>query len=244
MDSGMHVRKLESESLYDSIRKKWAEKITGVNAPSYEQGTSSADHNRPSSLTTNIRPKGWALKTTKKPVRMTDRVKAYLVQKFDAGARSGLKADPVQVSREMKFAKDENGHSLFTPEEWRTAQQITSFFSRLSAVQRQKQVEESPLEDANEEIAEEDLEALESEIALDTLRIAVLLDTNVPRHPVQVGSKNICELSRAKKFNTLKIAELREIFQSLQLTVAGSPARKKSFIEPLEAYVKTCTCFQ
>lgn len=209
-----------------------------MNAPSYEQGTSSADHNRPSSSTTNIRPKGWALKTTKKPVRMTDRVKAYLVQKFDAGARSGLKADPVQVSREMKFAKDENGM------EWRTAQQITSFFSRLSAVQRQKQVEESPLEDANEEIAEEDLEALESEIALDTLRIAVLLDTNVPRHPVQVGSKNICELSRANKFNMLKIAELREICQSLQLTVAGSPARKKSFIEPLEAYVKTCTCFQ
>ena len=64
-------------------------------------------------------------------------------------------------------------------------------------------MEESPLEDANEEIAEEDLEALESEIAL-----AVLLDTNVPRHPVQVGSKNICELSRANKFNTLKIAEL------------------------------------
>ena len=244
MDSGKHVRKLESESLYDSIRKKWAEKITGVNAPSYEEGTSSADHNRPSSSITNIRPKGWALKTTKKPVRMTDRVKSYLVQKFDAGARSGLKADPVQVSREMKFAKDENGHSLFTPEEWRTAQQITSFFSRLAAVQRQKQVEESPLEDANEEIAEEDLEALESEIALDTLRIAVLLDTNVPRHPVQVGSKNICELSRANKFNTLKIAELREICQSLQLTVAGSPARKKSFIEPLEAYVKTCTCFQ
>lgn len=67
MDSGKHVRKLESESLYDSIRKKWAEKITGVNTPSYEQGTSSSDHNRPSSSTTNIRPKGWALKTTKKP---------------------------------------------------------------------------------------------------------------------------------------------------------------------------------
>lgn len=105
-------------------------------------------------------------------------------------------------------------------------------------------MEESPLEDLNEEIAEEDLEALESEIALDTLRIAVLLDTNVPRYPVQVGSKNICELSRANKVNTLKIAELREICRSLQQTVAGSPARKKSFIEPLETFVKTCTCFQ
>jgi len=39
---------------------------------------------------------------------MEDHVKAYLVQKFDAGARSGLKADPGQVSHEMKFAKDAN----------------------------------------------------------------------------------------------------------------------------------------
>ena len=32
MDSGKHVRELESESLYDSIRKKWAERLTRVNA--------------------------------------------------------------------------------------------------------------------------------------------------------------------------------------------------------------------
>lgn len=93
---------------------------------------------------------------------MEDHVKAYLVQKFDAGARSGLKADPVQVSLEMKFVKDESGHSLFRPEEWRTAQQISSFFSRLSAKQRQTQT--GQLEEVNKEIPEEDLEALESEI--------------------------------------------------------------------------------
>ena len=32
MDSGKHVRELESESLYGSIRKKWAERLTRVNA--------------------------------------------------------------------------------------------------------------------------------------------------------------------------------------------------------------------
>ena len=40
---------------------------------------------------------------------MEDKVKNYLMQKFDEGARSGLKVDPAQVSREMKFAKDANG---------------------------------------------------------------------------------------------------------------------------------------
>ena len=38
-----------------------------------------------------------------------------------------FKVDPAQVSREMKLAKDANGRSLFAPEEWRTAEQITSF---------------------------------------------------------------------------------------------------------------------
>ena len=72
---------------------------------------------------------------------MVKKAKDYLVQKFDAGTKTGLKADPVQVSREMKYVKDNSGQLLFKPDKWRTAQQITSFFSRLSALQkRQKQL--------------------------------------------------------------------------------------------------------
>lgn len=68
-------------------------------------------------------------------------VKAYLVQKFDTGCRSGQKADPVQVPREENIVKDDAGHLLFTRQEWRRARQINSFFSSLSAVQRQTQME-------------------------------------------------------------------------------------------------------
>ena len=78
-------------------------------------------------------------KTVKKPSRMEAHVEAYLVQKFDTGCRTGQKADPVQVAREMKIVKGDAGHLLFTPQEWRTAQQINSFFPTLSAVQRQTQ---------------------------------------------------------------------------------------------------------
>ena len=46
---------------------------------------------------------------------MEAHVKAYLVQKFDTGCRTGQKADPVQVAREMKIVKDDAGHLLFTP---------------------------------------------------------------------------------------------------------------------------------
>ena len=245
MDSRQHVRELESESGYDIIRKKWAETIFGVSVPSREEERSPACLDRRSSSNIEERPpKGWALKTTKRPSRMTDHVKAYLEQKFDTGSVSGLKADPTQVSHEMKFVKDKNGNLLFSPEEWRTAQQISSFFSRLSAIQRQRQTERGQLGEPRDEIPEEDLEALESEIVFNDLRQEVLRDMTMPHHPIEVGTRNVCELSRANKLQTLMLSELKEICESLQLAVVGSPARKKSFIEPLETYVKTCTCFQ
>ena len=40
---------------------------------------------------------------------MEARVKAYLVQKFDTCCRTGQKADPVQVARKVKIAKDDAG---------------------------------------------------------------------------------------------------------------------------------------
>ncbi|CAB4026770.1 Transposon Tf2-6 poly, partial [Paramuricea clavata] len=89
MDTGKHVRELESVSLM-----------------------------------------GWDLKTTKKRPRFGEKVKGYLIEKFQAGETSGNKADPQTVSREMKFKNDENGKLFFQPDEWKTAQQIKSFFSR------------------------------------------------------------------------------------------------------------------
>ena len=127
MDTEQHVRELESESLYDTIRKKWADTVTGVNVVSHEAGPSSQDQLHSPTTLKYHQLKGWALKTTKKPPRMEAHVKAYLVQKFDEGARSGQKADPLQVSREMKLVKDENGRALFKPDQWRTTQQINSF---------------------------------------------------------------------------------------------------------------------
>ena len=38
----------------------------------------------------------------------------------------------------MRVARDEIGKLCFAPEEWRTAKQIASYFSRLAATQRQQ----------------------------------------------------------------------------------------------------------
>ena len=56
---------------------------------------------------------GWALKATQKRPRIEEMVKAYLIEKFEAGERSGTKADPLSVSREMKFKRDDKGELVF-----------------------------------------------------------------------------------------------------------------------------------
>lgn len=39
MDTGKHNKEVESESLYDTIRKKWASRVTGVTVVGKRQQT-------------------------------------------------------------------------------------------------------------------------------------------------------------------------------------------------------------
>ena len=183
------------------------------------------------------RPLGWALKVTKRPTRMTDNVKTFLMEKFEEGVRTGNKADPVQVAREMKTLRNEEGQPTFKPEEWRTAQQISSLFSRQTAAQRHRAVDA-------EEIPDEDIEAAESEMALDTLRSLVMNDMGKPSHPIAVGDRNICELVRTNRLRSFKLAVLKEMCKQLHLTTTGPLSRKKTFFEAIEAFSESCTCFQ
>ena len=68
----------------------------------------------------------------------------------------------------------------------------------------------------SQEFMEEDpdLEALENEIALEDLRITVNLQVPAPQHPIVVPNRNLCKLSKAKKLDILKVAELREMCES------------------------------
>ena len=138
MDTGKHCLEVDCESMYDCIRRKWAGMVTGVTFAPDVPSTSLQAENSNAASASAPRPLGWALKVTKRPTRMTDNVKTFLIKKFEDGVRSEKKADPVQVhvAREMKALKIENGQPTFHPEEWRTAQQISSLFSRQTAAHR------------------------------------------------------------------------------------------------------------
>lgn len=236
MDTGKHVRKTEKESMYDSIRKTWADKVTGVkfvgrtgitNAPS----TQDQEESNPAEIEMTV---GWALKSTRTWTQMGEKVKAFLTDQFDSGATTGLKADPAQVAREMKQAKDKNGKLLFNPSEWRNAQQIKGFFSRLSA-KRKQQHGEIDLQD-------EDIEAYEAQESMESLRNVISEDMNAPSHPIIVVGKDLCQMSRDGKLNSLRIAELQSICQSLEIEVTEHKRRKRAYIQPIEEFLQTCSC--
>lgn len=79
-------------------------------------------------------PMGWALKsTTGTRKNLTVAQKSYLTEVFKTGERTGQKADPSNVARAMRRAKQSNGANIFEKSEFLTSQQIAGFFSRLTA---------------------------------------------------------------------------------------------------------------
>ena len=61
----------------------------------------------------NLR-QGWALKKSKKSKRFLIKVKWYLIDKFQVGQTTGNKIDPLQVSVDMRCARDEDGKRMFS----------------------------------------------------------------------------------------------------------------------------------
>ncbi|CAH3135241.1 unnamed protein product, partial [Pocillopora meandrina] len=142
--------------------------------------------------------------------------------KFEAGERSGTKADPLSVSREMKFKRDDKGELV--------QRQVETAGSQHAERHGDSQPE------VEEEMAD-DMEALEFETAMQNLRQAVYNDFKIPEHPIEVNQFNICKLIQEGKLKTLKLQDLKAICTTIGLTTEGSQARKKSFVEPLKELV-------
>ena len=99
---------------------------------------------------------GMGTQNGKEAVTNGAHLKAYLVQKFDTGCRSGqIRFRLLGKRKSLRTMLDII--LLFIRQEWRRAQQINNFFSRLSAVQRQTQMEKDTSEySTSQEFTEED----------------------------------------------------------------------------------------
>ena len=108
MDTGTHQLVLERETVYDTIRRKWAQHVTGIVSRSAESSKSARppDSNLSSCSDDNLSVQGWALKGQKTAAKTSEKVKEFLIAKFNKGLLGGKKANLVEVSTEMQDAKD------------------------------------------------------------------------------------------------------------------------------------------
>lgn len=156
----------------------------------------------------------------------------------------GNKEDPATVAREMRVARDESGKLCFAAEEWRTARQIASYFSRLAATQRQQKAPGEPLVEQDEVISEEDLQAWETERQLQELQTAVNEEVNL-KHPIEYNGHDICGLTKRGMLKSKsKVAQLKEICALIGIEIEGPAGRKDSYLKPVEDLVQTCSCFK
>lgn len=125
---GKHTIKLERETTYDKIRHQWVQICNEVvfKCKNTCITTHSGDNN------INDSRMGWALRRPRKVTRFHEKIRAYLVRKFQEGKTSGHKCNPADVAKDMKRARDSNGQKCFTTDQWLSVAQITSYFSRLS----------------------------------------------------------------------------------------------------------------
>lgn len=244
MDTGSHSKEQEKDSSFDVIRKKWAVKVGDLQTVRETHPQSSSSVPLPiASEDHPIRQQGWALKATKKSRRFQESVKNFLTDKFNKGVETGQKSDPVQVAREMRHLTDEAGNLIFSSEEWKTSRQISSFFARLSARQRQQQLGSSVT--TGEQIEGSDIDMWDNETGRLEIRDLVFGQLDVT-HPIMYQQYDLCEISKQRgKLKTMfKIKDLSEICNEHGIEPLGPNSRKDSFVKPLQSFIKQCVCFK
>ena len=180
--------------------------------------------------------KGWALKGSKKAARFTADQRKYLEDKFRIGQETGHKADPEQVTREMRYARNERGERRFKVDEFLTAGQIQSFFSRTAARLRHAVAPED-----DDEETDDNSRAAEEEEAFSDARNTILVQC-APVHPIVYDTWNLCAMSSSKKLSKLTVAQLREICSHFNMEDEPSGHRKKPYLDFILELVGACSC--
>ena len=184
------------------------------------------------------------MKVPKRESRFPDKVRNYLQEKFDVGYATGHKADPVQVSIDMRCARDELGKRLFAASECLQTQQIRSFFSRLAAAQRKKV--QSPADLIEDEVrdlkSDHDTQAEQYETELQELREGIIAEV-AEKHPIWYERFNLCELSQQNKLKKFNIDMLVRICEHFELDIATvSRNRKEGFVIQIKELIGSCSC--
>ena len=142
---------------------------------------------------------GWALKTARKKTMFSEKQKNYFTEQFVIGEESGKKADPKQVSQDMRKVRSESGVRLFS---WKRCLFISAGVRLLHSLGR-KIRKASPTEaEKPESDDDEQQNAVEAE-SLHSQLHKVVHDEVALRHSIVSLSRNICNLVNANISSTL-----------------------------------------
>lgn len=131
----------------------------------------------------------------------------------------------------MRFAKKTDGSRLFSREEFLTAQQIRSFFSRMASKLRNA-VEAS---DSDIRTAEEEQEFCETR--------QVVLDEVQLQHPIVYDNLNLCDMNKKGSIKTLSITLLKTVCEYFGVSTEKFHARRTAeYISALGELMKGCSC--
>ena len=177
---------------------------------------------------------GWALaKPSAGPSKFTDKVKKYLTAKFDLGEQTGRKADPLQVSNNMRKAKDAQNNRLFTREEWLNDSLVQGFFSRLAATKRRQQ------DSAEIELDQRDLLQEDEEFERQNL-VAEIAEELRAQHPLSYDASTY--VSMLRKINLVQGGNAKKILRHFEIPFK-SRERKRYLIDKLSSFIQECTYF-
>ena len=166
---------------------------------------------------------GWALKGTRKATRFIENQRDYFDDRFLIGQESGHKADPEKVSRDMRYARRENGERRFDVEEFLTAQQLQSYFSRTAAKRKHAVTTQS-----GHDSIDDNSQAAQEQEAYSSARLAFLRQCEL-LHPIVYDMLNICPLYSSNKLNKLSQCRTTEAcLQPLQHGHRGTTIKAKS----------------
>ena len=176
-------------------------------------------------------PEGWALKTARKSARFNDAQKKYLEEKFNLGLEMGHKQDPERVAKDMRLARKADGSRLFSGDEFLSAQQIQSFFSRMASKTRHATG-----------MSDTDIRAAQLEQEFSDTRQDILDEVQL-QHPVAFDNLNLCDMHKKGNMKTLSIAMLKTVCEYFGVSTEGFHARRKAeYLSALSELVKGCGC--
>lgn len=237
----------DTEGLFDTLRRKWVGQFSSVAYLSQGKAEMKSIAGKAKCSTTD---KGWALqKPRAKGSRFNEKVRKYLIAKYDIGETTKHKCDPLQVSKDMRKALAENGDRLFVQSEWLTKTQIQGFFSRLTASRRKMQSkvndQEVPEPEMTEDFDEDEDDDDEEEDQADMLHNEVLQNviTEVAlTHPIMYDIYDLCTYVREDKLVKFTVPVLKDICGLLDISFK-SKDRKDVLVTTITDVVHECSCF-